>query len=251
MKALILTMILFLGLMSQAKNQVADFVCSDNNGRTSDIGSVLITKVAENGYVIQFDYLIPDAPGAAGSEYSERYYSQGIITDTEIKLRLENGANLAGRSLNQRYDVYVSPIHGNSLRFSCEENPQKKSIRLKTIYSALLPYNNTFGRHTTLYVGKSKGLSGRSFRERLEKHVALVSEQMRAQGQIGYLYYVTGDFEVAVMQWSSEEVMNKAFAGVAGDIVRGDADQFLETKVWKTLENPPAKITKEFLESAI
>ena len=123
------------------------------------------------------------------------------------------------------------------------------------VYSVLAPYRVSEGRLTTLFVGKSKSLDGQAFRDRLRQHVELVANLMKPKGQLSYIVYANDQYEVALMQWPSEDVMNAAFAGDAGKAIQNNAQEFIEVKVWKNVEaepmNPDSSYLIEMIQNAV
>lgn len=73
-----------------------------------------------------------------------------------------------------------------------------------------------------------------AFAAALDHHLSLVANLMSPRGLRGYVVYATPDFEVAVMTWTSEADMTKAFAQT-GSIVPDDAGRFLKTLIWEKL----------------
>lgn len=81
--------------------------------------------------------------------------------------------------------------------------------------------------HTTYFVGLKKPGQG-DFFTRLAKHVSLVRDSFLAFGLRGYVVVATADYELAIMNWESDESMSKAFGSLFGQAVMKDGQEFLD-----------------------
>jgi hypothetical protein len=89
--------------------------------------------------------------------------------------------------------------------------------------------------YSTFFIGYRKdGVAQGDFASRLDRHVRFVASRFQGRGLLSYFAYATSDYEVAIMTWESEAVMNKAFKAV-GQSVLDDASQFIDTLVWGAL----------------
>lgn len=133
------------------------------------------------------------------------------------------------------------------LSFTANAKTELRAFNVETVFGR---YQANAKAHTTIYVGEAKDVSGNKFINRLEAHVNLVANIMGPKGLLSYTVYATENYEVALMQWPNEAIMNQAFADV-GMAVQQDADQFLETKVWESTHNLPTALTAKYFEDIL
>lgn len=87
--------------------------------------------------------------------------------------------------------------------------------------------------HTTFFIGYREDFIPRSsFTKFLDHHLKLVWETFRDKGLRGYYVLATQDYEIAVMNWKSEEDMNRAFTEKGAEIT-ADAQKFMRSLVWE------------------
>lgn len=123
----------------------------------------------------------------------------------------------------------------------------KGELKPNIMYSHKGPFVARKDGHIMLYVANSKNLKGKAFRERLKKHVELVSATMKPLGEVGYLVYANNDQELALIQWPSEEAMKKAY-DQKGSVIMADSSLFMDRKIWEKFDPTHYPVSEGWLK---
>jgi len=101
-------------------------------------------------------------------------------------------------------------------------------------YSILPPALNWNDGFSLVYIGTRKNdITAAQYLARLKSHIELASRKMGPQGLRGYIVIANEDYEVAYLNWPSQEAHDRAVASLSGKAVFGDASEFMDTLMYE------------------
>lgn len=93
------------------------------------------------------------------------------------------------------------------------------------------------GAYTTIYAGKRKeNLAKDVFLSEMGRHINWVKSIFQDKGLLHYTVYLTGDYELAVQSWKSEEHAKKAFASSEATAMRQHGGGLLQPVVFEQVK---------------
>lgn len=122
--------------------------------------------------------------------------------------------------------------------------PFTGKVVVDTPYDVLGKDVDWYSGYTTLFVGlKKKNKKTEDFHSWLATHV---SEFSKSFGSLirGYVFVAGEDYEIAYVNWISEEAMKAGFAGPYGKHIAGDASLWMENKMFERLSEFDGKVSK-------
>ncbi len=110
------------------------------------------------------------------------------------------------------------------------------SLESQKAYDLIAQPNDWSRGPTTFFVGLRKAaVTPADFLRHLSEHVRAVANAFKSGGLRGYIVISDENYEVAYMNWESEEAMNKAFGSPAGQSVVQDAATMMENLQWSPI----------------
>lgn len=102
------------------------------------------------------------------------------------------------------------------------------------LYQAIPENFNWKDGYTTVFVGFRKAEAPLlNFIQGLSSHIEFVRRALRPMGLRGYVFYITGEYEIAFQNWTSKEEMEQAFKTEAGQTTAKQAGSIMNMGIFE------------------